>query len=121
MRFSTEGSQQKGCCKPAPGHLAVPGATQVGRGETQRDLWLCQQKVMWGYQSGRTWQCQQDPGGLARSLWVQVHPDVPVPLVQQVPALSPQASGVQLEARAEPLAGASHPAEETWSISNRGQ
>lgn len=40
---------------------------------------------------------------MALSLWVQMHPDVPVPLAQQLPVLNPQTKGVGLAAGVDPL------------------
>lgn len=71
----------------------------------QRDLWLWQQQVMWGYQGRCTWQCQMDPGGLALTPWVQMHPDMPVPPVWWLPALSPQVGGLCLGAGLTPSLG----------------
>lgn len=50
------------------------------------------------------------PFGLGTTLWVQMHPDVPVS-PQLPPELSPQARSLCLVARADLFTGASHPAE----------
>lgn len=89
-------------CSRTPG---CPWSNPGGDGETQRDLWLQQQMVMWGYRGGCTWQCQSNPGRVAPSLWVNLHPDLPVPPIQQSPVFGPHARELSLAAGADPLRG----------------